>query len=158
MITETKTIDQDADGIPDEIEASSDSPTYAVTLGEMSGSPIEFFKASDLEATEIDADVNPTESLDEEEAAAITNGECPTGEDAELAGGSWSPPDSWTKANTPARLIALDAFQSMGGDFEGCEREMRGSVRTPQQFCGAFLDWVFGGYDYWRGDSFPPGD
>ena len=158
VITESKTIDEDADGVPDEIEASSDSPTYAVTLGETSGSPVGFFKTSDLEATEIDADVDPTKSLDEEEAAAIANGECPTGEDATLAGGRWSPPDSWEKANTPARLIALDAFQSMGGDFEGCEREMRGSVRTPQQFCGAFIDYVFGGYDYWRGDSFLPGD
>jgi hypothetical protein len=158
VLTETKTIDEDAEGVPDEIEASADSPTYVVTLAETSGPPIGFFKASDLEATEVNADVEPVDSLDEEEAAAIANGECPTGEDAELAGGSWSPPESWRKADVPARLIALDAFQSMGGDFDGCEREMRGSVRTPQQFCGAFMDYVFGGYDYWRGDSFLPGD
>ncbi|OYR76117.1 hypothetical protein DJ71_18480 [Halorubrum sp. E3] len=159
VLTESRTIDEeDAEDIPDEIDASSDSPTYVVTLAEASGPPIGFYKASDLELTEVDADVDPMDSLDEEAAAALVDGECASCGEAELAGGSWSPPESWKESDTPARLIALDAFQSMGGDFTGCQEEMTGSMANPESFCGAFIDYLLGGYDYWRGDSFLPGD
>lgn len=158
-LTESRTIDEeDAEDVPDEIEASPDSPTYVVTLAEASGPPIGFYKASDLELTDVDADVDPMEGLDEDAAAALVDGECSSCGEAELAGGSWSPPESWKESDTPARLIALDAFQSMGGDFTGCQQEMAGSMANPEGFCGAFIDYLLGGYDYWRGDSFLPGD
>jgi len=45
----------------------------------------------------------------------------------------------------------------MGGSYDGCVREMRGNVASPDRFCGAFLDSVLG-YEAWRGDSPLPGD
>lgn len=145
VVTESHSFDED--GVPDEIEASSESPTYVVTLADEEQT-VGFYKASDLAATETSIDADPLAMVSDDEAAM--------GCDAEL--GDWEPPESWKEADIPARVIGLDALQSMGGDFEGCESEMAGSVATPDQFCGAFLDWIFGGYDYWRGDSFLPGD
>jgi hypothetical protein len=148
VITESRSIEEDAEGVPDEITASSDSPTYVVTLAEGTP-PVGFYKASDLDGIEIDPDVDPFDSLTDAE------GELACAE-AELE--DWSPPESWRKSDLPARVIGLKALASMDGDFEGCEREMREAVTSPNDFCGAFLDWVYGGYDYWRGDSFLPGD
>lgn len=150
-LTETRDIEEGED-LPDRVEASDDSPTYVVVLAD-GDPPMGLYKASDLEQAELDTDVDPLGTLDEETAAEMAAGDCP---DAEL--GSWSPPESWEEAETPARVIALDAFQSMGADFEGCEEEMDGNVTSPDRFCGAYLDYIFGGYDYWRGDSFLPGD
>ncbi|SEO70912.1 hypothetical protein SAMN05216388_101767 [Halorientalis persicus] len=146
-ITETREIDEGED-IPDRVEASSESPTYVVTLAD-ADPPLGFYKASDLSAADVDADVNPLDELGGEEAEMAC---------AEAELGDWSPPESWEEADLPARAIGLKAFASMGGDFEGCESEMDGNVATPDQFCGAFLDWIFSGYDFWRGDSFLPGD
>lgn len=56
---------------------------------------------------------------------------------------SW--PDSWEKADEPARLILLDAFSSMGGTFTGCVSEV-GSRRL----CAAMKDEVLG-TERWRG-------
>jgi len=152
-ITETQEID-DNENLPDRVEASPDSPTYVVIVPEQTP-PIGLYKAADLEMAEVSPDVDPVNSLSDEAAEAMASG-CAECETAEL--GDWSPPQSWRNSSTPARVIALDAFQSMGGDFDGCVREMRGSVSRPENFCGAFLDHVFGGYTYWRGDSFLPGD
>lgn len=56
---------------------------------------------------------------------------------------SW--PDSWEEADEPARLIALDAWTSMGGTFTGCVSEI-GSRRI----CAAFKDEMLG-TERWRG-------
>jgi len=56
---------------------------------------------------------------------------------------SW--PDSWRKADEPARLIALDAWSSMGGTWRGCFAEI-GSKRL----CAAFKDTILG-TEEWRG-------
>jgi hypothetical protein len=48
---------------------------------------------------------------------------------------SW--PDSWVTSETPARLIALDAWASMGGTWRGCFAEI-GSRRL----CSAFKDEI----------------
>jgi len=55
---------------------------------------------------------------------------------------SW--PDSWEDADEPARLIALDAWSSMGGTFTGCMSEI-GSRRI----CAAFKDEMLG-TERWR--------
>jgi len=146
-ITETREIDE-GEAIPDRVEASSESPTYVVTLAD-ADPPLGFYKANDLSAADVNADVTPLDELGGEAAEMAC---------AEAELGDWSPPGSWQEADLPARAIGLKAFASMGGDFEGCESEMDGNVATPDQFCGAFLDWIFSGYDYWRGDSFLPGD
>jgi len=41
--------------------------------------------------------------------------------------------------------------------FDGCVREMRGVVASPDRFCASFFDRILG-YPYWRGDSPLPGD
>lgn len=56
---------------------------------------------------------------------------------------SW--PDSWEEADEPARLIALDAWSSMGATFTGCVSEI-GSRRI----CAAFKDEMLG-TERWRG-------
>lgn len=156
-ITSSREIDaEDAEEIPETVEASTDSPTYVVAVP-TSDPPVGLYKASDLSMADLSADVDALGSLAEDEAAAAALADCGCGEhEAQLA--DWSPPQSWRDADVPARVIALDAFSSMGGDFDGCKREMSGEVGRPANFCGAFMDYVFGGYDYWRGDSFLPGE
>jgi len=55
---------------------------------------------------------------------------------------SW--PDSWRESEKPARLIALDAWSSMGGTWRGCFAEI-GSKRL----CSAFKDEILG-TERWR--------
>jgi hypothetical protein len=54
-------------------------------------------------------------------------------------------PDSWEESEKPERLIALDAWSSMGGTFTGCVSEI-GSRRL----CAAFKDEMLG-TERWRG-------
>lgn len=49
---------------------------------------------------------------------------------------SW--PDSWEKSNKPARLIALDAWFSMGGTWTSCFRELH-----KKRLCAAFKDEIY---------------
>lgn len=63
-------------------------------------------------------------------------------EDPGIGFDSW--PDSWEKADEPARLIALDAWSSMGATFTGCMAEI-GSKRI----CAAFKDSMLG-TERWR--------
>lgn len=48
-------------------------------------------------------------------------------------------PDSWEEADTPARIIALDAWSSMGGTWSGCFREIKS-----KRVCSAFKDEILG--------------
>ncbi len=115
-------------------EGSSDSPVYEVVL-ESTNNPFGFYKASDLEPTEIDTDVdNPEEDVEEVSANVSAN---------DVGFDSW--PDSWRDADTPARLIALDAWTSMGGTWRGCFSEL-GSKRL----CSAFKDEMYQTTE-WRG-------
>jgi len=50
---------------------------------------------------------------------------------------SW--PDSWEDATTPARIIALDAWSSMGGTWTGCFAEIKS-----KRICSAFKDEMLG--------------
>jgi hypothetical protein len=90
------------------------------------------------------------------EAAAMAMAELAP-DNSEYAELDFTMPASWRESDTPARVIALKAFQGMGGSFDGCVREMRSEVSDPDEFCGSFLDEVLG-YPYWRGDSPLPGD
>lgn len=143
---------EDAEGVAQTVEASEESPTYLVVVEDgRVGS--DFYKADELEDAEIETDVeNPTEDLErmnEDEWEIVMRG-------LFVANSDWNPPRSWRQAEKPARLIAIDAFISMGASFDGCVREMRGSVTTPNDFCGAFLDYIYG-HPYWRGKSPLPG-
>jgi len=58
-------------------------------------------------------------------------------------------PYSWRNSNKPARLIAMDAWISMGRSFRGCRRSVVGNIRNPNRFCAAFKDAIYG-HPYWR--------
>jgi len=137
----------------EEIEASDDSPAYAVLLAD-EDKQVGFYKASDLEETTIEADVeNPESDLEAMMDMAVASAE----DYESLQEGFFEWPESWQESPQPARLIALKAWAGMGGSFDGCEREMRGEIAAPQRFCADFLDRLVGN-PYWRGDSWAPGD
>jgi len=150
-VAEDQTAPEDSD-LPD-IEASPDSPTYVVVVEDESQG-MSLLKASDLESTEIATEVD---ALDTTKEAAAMAELAPDNSDSEIAELDFTMPESWRESDTPARVIALDAFSSMGGSFDGCVREMRDAVSNPDAFCGSFLDEVLG-YEAWRGDSPLPGD
>lgn len=58
-------------------------------------------------------------------------------------------PRSWRDSDKPGRLIAMDAWISMGRSFRGCRRSVVGNIRNPNRFCGAFKDYIYG-HPYWR--------
>jgi len=148
-VAEDQTAPDDSD-LPD-IEASPDSPTYVVVTEDESQG-MSLLKASDLEMTEIEAEVDALDTT--KEAAAMAE---LAPDDSEIAELDFTMPESWRESDTPARVIALDAFASMGGSFDGCVRSMRDAVSSPDALCGSFLDSVLG-YEAWRGDSPLPGD
>jgi hypothetical protein len=152
VITEDKELSDDApDTDLEAIDASEDSPSYVVvTEDEDQGMAI--LKASELESTTIETEVD---ALDATKEAAAMAELAPDG--SEMAELDFTMPESWRESDTPARVIALKAFQGMGGSFTGCKREMRSEVSDPDEFCGSFLDEVLR-YPYWRGDSPLPGD
>jgi len=152
-VAEDQEAPDDAD-LPD-IEASPDSPTYVVVTQDDADRGMGLYKASDLEATEIETEVDALDTAPETAEAAALGELAPA--DSEIAQLDFTMPESWRESDTPARVIALRAFAGMGGSFDGCVREMRGEVRNVEAFCGAFLDEVLG-YEAWRGDSPLPGD
>jgi len=155
-VTEDQSAPADTD-LPD-IEASPDSPTYVVVTEADTDRGMGLYKASDLEADEIETDVDALDSTQEmAQAATLATLAAIAPADSQVAELDFTMPESWRESDTPARIIALKAFSGMGGTFDGCVREMRGNVASPDRFCGAFLDEVLG-YRYWRGDSPLPGD
>jgi len=152
-VAEDQSAPADTD-LPD-IEASPDSPTYVVVTEADTDRGMGLYKASDLEADEIETDVDALDSTQEMAQAATLSALAP--DDSRVAELDFTMPESWRESDTPARIIALKAFAGMGGSFDGCVREMRGNVASPDRFCGAFLDEVLG-YEAWRGDSPLPGD
>jgi len=117
------------EGKDGEVEASEDSPTYVVGLkDERVG--VGFYSASELSEGEIDADVeDPVDDV--------------TGQSANNSGvtaNDWSMPRSWREADTPARLILLDAWASMGGTFTKARQEL-GSARLAAAMKDEVLQW-----------------
>lgn len=139
------------------VEASDDSPTYVVVV-EDGRVGYETYKAEDIHSTTIETDVDqPTQRLADEEETANALGRVLKILAPNLTANDFDVPPSWRQSSTPNRIIALKAFASMGASFDGCVREMRGEVASPDRYCGAFLDYVIGN-PYWRGDSILPGD
>lgn len=139
------------------VEASEESPTYVVVV-EDGRVGYETYKAEDIHSTTIETDVDePTQRLADEEETANAFGNLLKILAPNLTANDFDVPPSWRQSSTPNRIIALKAFASMGASFDGCVREMRGEVASPDRYCGAFLDYVIGN-PYWRGDSILPGD
>jgi len=144
------------------LDGRRSSPIYLLATED---SGVEPFRASELdkmpeeEAFGTEEKESAEQYLDKLDQATLT-ADCPIGDqDAwEVVGeavlttpglGFKSWPDSWVKADKPARLIALDAWTSMGASFRGCVREMRGNVVAPKRFCASFKDEIYG-TTYWR--------
>ena len=150
VLTETVETDED------KVEASSDSPTYVVVV-EDGRVGYETYKAEDIHSTTIETDVDATGAMSEEEETANALGRVLGFLAPGLTANDFDAPPSWRQSSTPNRIIALKAFASMGASFDGCTTEMSGEVASPDDYCGAFLDYVLQ-TETWRGDSILPGD
>lgn len=137
-----------------EVEASEDSPGYVVGL-EDEDTAVGVYSASDLTEGELpETDVeDPVESLDESETA---NAAKHLTANESLSANQWDPPESWRESDTPARLIALDAWSSMGGQFDCggacCKGTMAPKLgdRGSDEFCASMKDYILGGWEGWR--------
>lgn len=117
-----------------EVEASSSSPAYTVALKD-SRVGSEHYKASQLSSGEIETDVDDPVA-DAEALASILLAD----ESTDWEALNWNNPDSWEDADVPARVIALDAWSSMGGTFRGARQEL-GSNRLAAAFKDYILQW-----------------
>jgi len=117
------------EGKDGEVDASESSPTYVVGLkDERVG--VGFYSASELSEGEIETDVaNPVEDAGKVSA-----------NNAGVTANDWSMPESWRDADTPARLILLDAWASMGGTFTKARQEL-GSARLAAAMKDEVLQW-----------------
>jgi len=113
----------------EDVEASENSPTYVVGLQD-GRVGVGFYSASELSATEFpETDVeNPVDDVSSEQTSNS------------LTANDWTMPDSWRKAEKPARLILLDAWSSMGGTFRGARQEL-GSKRLAAAMKDEVLMW-----------------
>jgi hypothetical protein len=125
------------------VDGSGDETYYLVADEEGSRLVAE----SAVSASDWDSDVETggPSDLDEAEAAAEAPPEEADGKWEALDIGFDSWPDSWEEADTPARLIALDAWTSMGATFRGCRAE-----GLSRRVCAAFKDEILQTTE-WRG-------
>jgi len=133
----------------DDVEASENSPTYAVALKDgRVGS--EFYTASELSEGEL-PEGGPDEPTDDVEAMANII-DATEGEHEAL---DFNAPESWEESDLPVRTIALKAWAGMNGQFncDGacCKGEMAPKLgdRGSDEFCASFKDYVLG-TEEWR--------
>lgn len=150
-------------------DASEDSPVYVVAT--VDGA--EAARASDLSASDWGSDVDdPDKSLADGVAegadAALTASVEATlfalpadfdpHTDGTLTAGptDWDYPDSWDESDTPNRVILLDAWSSMGGQFDCdggcCKGTMMSSGMSDgasDRFCASMKDRVLM-WEGWR--------
>lgn len=136
VVTEVRT--ENFEGKSGTVEASTASPTYVVGLKDARVG-VGFYNAGELSATEMpDVDVEtPVEDVS-------------SNSEVELTANDWTMPDSWRESDTPARLILLDAWQSMGGQFDCGGACCMGELHSAE-LCASMKDEVMGGWTGWRG-------
>jgi hypothetical protein len=148
------------------VEATPSDPKYVVVT-ESEEKPFGYYTEDEVEPSEWETGVDePEKDLKEEEGGERGNAikirveqalAALRGRENVFGDGHFTWPESWRESDTPARLIALDAWVSMGGSVSGCIREMKGEVGDAGRFCGDFADRLYQ-WDYWRGDSWAPGE
>lgn len=161
--------DWTTEGSVDDKEGSSDDPLYAVVLAEEPKT--DFYHESELESAQ-EPSVGP-ENPEEELQEAMDSEEDRENKSLsdltlrDLLGaltrsnqtpGFFEWPDSWKESETPARIIAMKAWVSMGarhggGSPGGCTSSMRGQIADPDRFCADLKDRIYG-TDLWRGGWF----
>lgn len=132
---------------------SDDSPVYIVATQDGA----EAASASDLEGKDWSTGRdNPDEELAQTVAATDLAARLEAADQDFVDVGSldasvtdWDYPESWTESDIPARLILLDAWSSMGGQFDcggGCCKGtmMQSGMgdRASDQFCASMKDRV----------------
>lgn len=120
----------------------SDDSVYVVAL--VSGG-FAFFKSDDVSSSEFDVDVDgdSTEQIQSANAQSRLRSILP------FASNDWTMPDSWKESDTPARLILLDAWASMGGQFD-CDGSCCMGELDSERLCAAMKDAALGTTE-WRG-------
>jgi len=129
-------------------EPTDDSPVYVV--GTQDGA--EAVSGSDVSASDWGSDVDsPDQSLADSVAGDAEAGRL------EASPFDFDIPDSWEESETPNRLILLDAWAGMGGQFDCgggcCKGTMMSSGmgdRASDRFCAAMKDRVLM-WEGWRG-------
>jgi len=151
VVTEVRTSAFTGKGDED-VDASESSPTYVVALKD-GRVGVGFYSASELDATELPETAvdDPVDDVEQSANAVMemtANG---------LVANDWQPPESWEESETPVRVIGLDAWSSMGGQFDCpgggcCKGTMRPKLgdRGSDEFCASFKDWILGGWEGWR--------
>jgi hypothetical protein len=145
IVSEVRTDDEFEGPDGETYEPTSDSPVYIVAT-ESEDTPSVAVRASDLQGTDFpDIGVeNPEEQVNGNTITVRANQD-----------GRFQWPESWRESDTPARLIALKAWQGMGGRHgggtppTGCVAEMTGEVADPDRFCADFKDRILM-WEGWR--------
>jgi len=123
-----------------EVDASEDSPAYIVATEDGA----EAVTASELVGSDWSTDRDdPDTELADGVAGQSAEGRLEAGPT------DWDFPESWKESDIPARLILLDAWSSMGGQFDcggGCCKGtmMKSGMgdRASDQFCASMKDRV----------------
>jgi len=124
--------DEDFDGPDGAVEASEDNVAYVVGLEDESiGAAV--FRAGQLEDTELpETDVEePIEDVKEDNDTSSNS----------VTANDWTMPDSWVESEKPARLILLDAWASLGAQFDCGGACCMGELRS-RRLCAAMKDEV----------------
>lgn len=130
------------------IEASEDSPAYTVALLEGGFGHYSEDELSDGELPDVDDVEEPVADLAQDNMSANV------GVDTL----DFNAPESWEESERPVRVIALDVWSSMGGQFDcgggacckGTMRQAGMSERASDEFCASFKDFILG-TERWRG-------
>jgi len=139
--------DEDFDGPDGAVEASEDNPAYVVGL-EDEDTAVAVYRADELEDTDLpETDVDdPVEGVTEEEMS-----------DNSVTANRFTYPESWRESETPNRIILLDMWSSMQGQFDcggacckGTMLQSGMSNRAANEFCASAKDRVLGGWTGWR--------
>jgi hypothetical protein len=137
------------EGTVDGMDASSDSPVFAVIM--LDEATVNFYRAGDLAAAE-----GPNVDI-EEPAKDVPEANSNDGTlkawlnilGADITANDWSMPPSWRESETPARVILLDAWSSMGAQFDCGGACCMGELKS-ERLCAAMKDEVLG-TEQWRG-------
>jgi len=132
-------------------EASDDSPVFVIATQDGA----EAVTASDLDVKDWSTD---RDNADQELAETVAGGDLEAADQdftevgtlsLEAGPTDWDYPESWKESDTPSRLILLDAWSSMGGQFDcggGCCKgtmlKSGMSDRASDQFCASMKDRV----------------
>jgi hypothetical protein len=137
--------DRLTEGTVDGMDATEDEPIYAVAM--LDEAEVNFYPESELSATEeptvegVDDATGDVEAM-ADIATATTDAEA-------LQFGDFDYPDSWDESPTPNRVILLDAWSSMGGQFDCGGACCMGELKS-ERLCASMKDAVLGTHD-WRG-------